>query len=46
MIRLVVTDMDGTLYSWVDYIVPAVEALVDSVCRATGWPRLRVVQSL
>lgn len=46
MIRLVVTDMDGTLYSWVDYIVPAVEALVESVCRATGWPRLRVVQSL
>lgn len=46
MIRLVVTDMDGTLYSWVDYIVPAVERLVDAVCRATGWPRLRVVQAL
>ncbi|MBF5046094.1 HAD family hydrolase [Aggregicoccus sp. 17bor-14] len=46
MIRLVVTDMDGTLYSWVDYIVPAVEALVEAVQRATGWPRLRVVQSL
>lgn len=46
MIRLVVTDMDGTLYSWIDYIVPAVEALVDSVVRSTGWPRIRIVQAL
>jgi FMN phosphatase YigB (HAD superfamily) len=46
MIRLVVTDMDNTLYSWVDYIVPAVEAMVETVCRATGFPRIRVVQSL
>lgn len=46
MIRLVVTDMDGTLYSWIDYIVPAVEALVDSVGRSTGWPRIKIVQAL
>jgi FMN phosphatase YigB (HAD superfamily) len=45
-VRLVVTDMDGTLYSWIDYIVPAVEAMVDAVCLATGFPRVRVVQSL
>jgi phosphoglycolate phosphatase len=45
-IRLVVTDMDGTLYSWVDYIVPAVEAMVTAVQQATGAPRLKVVQSL
>src|SRR6185295_15449817 len=45
-VRLVVTDMDGTLYSWIDYIVPAVESLVDAVCKATGFPRLKVVQSL
>jgi FMN phosphatase YigB (HAD superfamily) len=45
-IKLVVTDMDNTLYSWVDYIVPAVEAMVDSVCLATGYPRIKVVQSL
>ncbi|MBK7857460.1 MAG: HAD family hydrolase [Archangiaceae bacterium] len=45
-VRLVVTDMDGTLYSWIDYIVPAVEAMVDAVCGATGFPRIRVVQSL
>lgn len=46
MIELVVTDMDNTLYPWVDYIVPAVEAMVEAVCRATGFPRLRVIQSL
>jgi FMN phosphatase YigB (HAD superfamily) len=46
MIRLVVTDMDGTLYSWIDYIVPAVEALVSSVERSTGWPRIKIVQTL
>jgi FMN phosphatase YigB (HAD superfamily) len=46
MVRLVVTDMDNTLYSWVDYIVPAVEAMVAAVCAATGFPRIRVVQSL
>ena len=45
-IRLVVTDMDNTLYSWVNYIVPAVEAMVEAVCRATGFPKLKVVQSL
>ena len=45
-IRLVVTDLDNTLYSWVDYIVPAVEAMVDAVQRATGFPRIKVVQSL
>ncbi|MCY1072900.1 HAD family hydrolase [Archangium lansingense] len=46
MIRLVVTDMDGTLYSWIDYIVPAVEALVSSVERSTDWPRIKIVQAL
>src|SRR3954451_1751935 len=46
MIRLVVTDMDGTLYSWIDYIVPAVEAMVDSVCATTRLPKIQVVQSL
>jgi phosphoglycolate phosphatase len=45
-VRLVVTDMDGTLYSWIDYIVPAVESMVDAVGEATGFPRLKVVQSL
>ncbi len=46
MIRAVVTDLDNTLYSWVNYIVPALEAMVDSLCETTGFPRIRVVQSL
>lgn len=46
MVRLVVVDMDNTLYSWVDYIVPAVEAMVAEVCRATGFPKIKVIQSL
>ncbi|HVE83996.1 MAG TPA: HAD family hydrolase [Myxococcales bacterium] len=46
MIGLVVTDMDNTLYSWTFYIVPAVEALMEVVCRATGFPRIKVIQSL
>ncbi len=46
MIRAVVTDLDNTLYSWVNYIVPALEAMVASLCETTGYPRIRVVQSL
>jgi FMN phosphatase YigB (HAD superfamily) len=46
MIRVVITDLDNTLYSWVNYIVPALEAMVDSLCRSTGFPRIRIVQSL
>ena len=44
--RAVVTDLDNTLYPWVDYIVPALEAMVDSLVATTGQPRVRVVQSL
>jgi FMN phosphatase YigB (HAD superfamily) len=43
---LLVTDLDGTLYSWVDFMVPALEAMVDSLCATTGEPRIRVVQAL
>jgi phosphoglycolate phosphatase len=46
VIRAVVTDMDNTLYSWVDYIVPSIEAMVDSLCRTTGLPRIKVAQAL
>ena len=46
MIRAVITDMDNTLYSWVDYIVPCLEAMVASLCRTTGFPRIKVVQAL
>lgn len=43
---LLVTDLDGTLYSWVDFIVPSLEAMIDSICATTGEPRIRVVQAL
>ncbi|HUB06759.1 MAG TPA: HAD family hydrolase [Myxococcales bacterium] len=46
MIRAVVTDLDNTVYSWVNYIVPSLEAMVASLCQTTGFPRIRVVQSL
>jgi phosphoglycolate phosphatase len=44
--RAVVTDLDNTLYSWVDYIVPSLEAMVDSLERTTRRPRIDIVQSL
>jgi len=42
----VVTDLDNTLYSWVDYVVPCLEAMVASLVATTGQPRIKVVQSL
>ncbi|MBS1110207.1 MAG: Haloacid dehalogenase-like hydrolase [Anaeromyxobacteraceae bacterium] len=44
--RAVVTDLDNTLYPWVDYIVPSLEAMVESLVATTGLPRIRIVQSL
>ncbi len=44
--RAVVTDLDNTLYPWVDYIVPSLEAMVASLESTTGLPRIRIVQSL
>ncbi|WP_248355426.1 HAD family hydrolase [Anaeromyxobacter oryzae] len=44
--RAVVTDLDNTLYPWVDFIVPALEAMVDSLVATTALPRVRIVQSL
>ena len=44
--RAVVTDLDNTLYSWVDYIVPSLEAMVASLQETTGRPRIDIVQSL
>jgi len=44
--RAVVTDLDNTLYPWVDYVVPSLEAMVASLEATTGLPRIRIVQSL
>lgn len=46
MIRAVVTDMDNTLYSWVDYIVPSTERMVETVCRVLCLPRIQVIRAL
>jgi phosphoglycolate phosphatase len=45
-VRAVVTDLDNTLYPWVDYIVPSLEAMVASLVANTGLPRVRIVQAL
>jgi FMN phosphatase YigB (HAD superfamily) len=45
-LRAVVTDLDNTLYSWVDYIVPSLEAMVASLEQTTGRPRIDIIQSL
>ncbi len=44
--RAVVTDLDNTLYPWVDYIVPSLEAMVASLVATTALPRVRIVQAL
>jgi FMN phosphatase YigB (HAD superfamily) len=44
--QAVVTDLDNTLYSWVDFIVPALEALVDTLVRNTGIPRIEIIRAL
>lgn len=36
MIRLVVLDLDNTLYNWVDYYVPAFRAMLQELVRLTG----------
>ena len=45
-LRAVVTDLDNTLYPWVDYVVPSLEAMVDSLVATTALPRIRIVQAL
>ena len=39
MVRLVVCDLDNTLYDWVSYFVPSFYAMVDNVLEITGWDR-------
>jgi phosphoglycolate phosphatase-like HAD superfamily hydrolase len=36
MIRLVILDLDNTLYNWVDYYVPAFRAMLKELMRLTG----------
>ena len=45
-VHALITDLDNTLYSWHDYIVPSLEAMVQSLERTTQLPRIRIVQAL
>lgn len=36
MIKLVITDLDNTLYNWVDYFVPSFSAMLEELVRITG----------
>ena len=40
-----ITDADNTLYNWVEYIVPCLEAMVDHLHRRTGLPPERIAES-
>lgn len=37
--KLLVCDLDNTLYDWVSYFVPAFSAMFEEVVRLTGWDR-------
>ena len=45
-ITTLVTDADNTLYSWIDYIVPCLEAMVETLHRQTGLARNDIVSSI
>lgn len=42
-IRLLVCDLDNTLYDWVSYFVPSFYAMVDSVVQITGCDREKLL---
>jgi HAD superfamily hydrolase (TIGR01549 family) len=39
MKRILITDLDDTLYSWMNFFIPAFEAMLDSVAEITGISR-------
>jgi phosphoglycolate phosphatase len=45
-VRLVVTDLDNTLYSWVGYVVYAIEAMVESLSATTRLGPEEILDSL
>jgi putative hydrolase of the HAD superfamily len=44
--KVLIADADNTLYSWVDYIVPSLEAMVDALARVTGFSRDDIASSM
>lgn len=45
-VRLLVCDLDNTLYDWVSYFVPSFYAMVDKVVEKTGWDRDQLLNDL
>ena len=45
MIRLVICDLDNTLYDWVGYFVPAFDAMVAELVGATGTSEEKLLES-
>ena len=43
MFRLVICDLDNTLYDWLSYFVPSFYAMVDSVIKTTDWDREKLL---
>lgn len=45
-LKLLITDLDHTLWDWAGYIVPSLKAMVGSLERTTGYPRPFIIRSL
>jgi len=45
LIRLIITDLDNTIYNWVDYFVPCFNAMVNALSQLTGIPKPRLKES-
>lgn len=43
---VLLTDLDNTLYSWIDYFAPSIRALVDALGRATRLPESDIYAQL
>lgn len=44
--KLLITDLDHTLWDWAGYIVPSLKVMVDSVEKTTGYPRPFITAAL
>ncbi|MCW5827876.1 MAG: HAD family hydrolase [Deltaproteobacteria bacterium] len=45
-VKLLITDLDHTLWDWAGYIVPSLKVMVDSVETTTGYPRPFIIEAL
>jgi FMN phosphatase YigB (HAD superfamily) len=45
MIKLLICDLDNTLYDWVGFFVPAFDSMLDELVEATGLSKAELVES-